>query len=311
PRSLSNFRENFPSSTIIEEANQRLYLATTVRVSTYKMKVIPLNEGLAILEEAIVKAGKVMEGCPEMHFTANEYMKYYECVYHMAIQREPCEYTAQLYERYRTALEDSINAKVLPCLLYHDGMPLLTDLVKAWSAYKVMSNWLAKFFGYLDRFYTARKDLLPLRAVATQCFRRLALQEELFQKILHVLFSMIDYERDGNQIDSVLVKHVMDLLVECGMEFEQAMLAHTAAYYSRKSSEWIAEDSCNDYIMKADWCLNQERGRICRYLDCTKWEPLLQVAKYQLIDETVNKLREKQLVEPLSTANFQILVVGN
>lgn len=33
-------------------------------------------------------------------------------------------------------------------------------------------------------------------------------------------------------------------------DFETAMLKDTAAYYSRKASNWILEDSCPDYMLK-------------------------------------------------------------
>jgi cullin 1 len=33
-------------------------------------------------------------------------------------------------------------------------------------------------------------------------------------------------------------------------DFESAMLEDTAAYYSRKASSWILEDSCPDYMLK-------------------------------------------------------------
>ena len=33
-------------------------------------------------------------------------------------------------------------------------------------------------------------------------------------------------------------------------DFEAAMLKDTAAYYSRKASNWILEDSCPDYMLK-------------------------------------------------------------
>jgi len=33
-------------------------------------------------------------------------------------------------------------------------------------------------------------------------------------------------------------------------DFEVAMLKDTSAYYSRKASNWILEDSCPDYMLK-------------------------------------------------------------
>lgn len=51
---------------------------------------------------------------------------------------------------------------------------------------------------------------------------------------------------------------MLDIFVEIGMgqmdyyenDFEAAMLKDTAAYYSRKASNWILEDSCPDYMLK-------------------------------------------------------------
>ena len=34
------------------------------------------------------------------------------------------------------------------------------------------------------------------------------------------------------------------------VDFEAAMLKDTSAYYSRKASNWILEDSCPDYMLK-------------------------------------------------------------
>lgn len=34
-------------------------------------------------------------------------------------------------------------------------------------------------------------------------------------------------------------------------DFEALMLEDTGAYYSRKASNWILEDSCPDYMLKA------------------------------------------------------------
>lgn len=75
---------------------------------------------------------------------------------------------------------------------------------------------------------------------------------------LIIVFNQIDQEREGEQIDRALLKNVLDIFVEIGMsqmdyyenDFEEAMLKDTAAYYSRKASNWILEDSCPDYMLK-------------------------------------------------------------
>jgi len=74
------------------------------------------------------------------------------------------------------------------------------------------------------------------------------------------IFNQIDQEREGEQIDRALLKNVLDIFVEIGMgqmdyyenDFEATMLKDSAAYYSRKASSWILEDSCPDYMLKVN-----------------------------------------------------------
>ena len=55
------------------------------------------------------------------------------------------------------------------------------------------------------------------------------------------------------------MKNVLDIFVEIGMgqmdsyekDFEEHMLQDTGAYYYRKASNWILEDSCPEYMIKA------------------------------------------------------------
>ena len=82
---------------------------------------------------------------------------------------------------------------------------------------------------------------------------------EVFRSyFIKVILHQIDQEREGEQIDRALLKNVLDIFVEIGMgqmyqyenDFDDAMLKDTAAYYSRKASNWILEDSCPDYMLK-------------------------------------------------------------
>ncbi|KAF8401517.1 hypothetical protein HHK36_012457 [Tetracentron sinense] len=275
-------------------------------------EIILLEEGLKIMEEAIVMAKKIMEGYPETKFTPAEYMKFHTCAYAMCIQRP--SYAMHLYERYKSALEETITYTVLPALVDKHDVLLLTELVPLWSNYKVMAKWLSRFFGYLDRYFTTRKDLASLNDVCVNCFR-VRVCHELHGKFRNAAISLINQERDGMQIDRELLKNVLDFFVDMEEQgkinyyedFEQVMLSDTADYYSQKASEWILNDSFAEYILKADWCLNQEKGRACHYLFRTGIEKLLEVVKFQLLAQTASKLIEKQQAEGHNmAANYQV-----
>ncbi|KAL4191620.1 hypothetical protein AMTRI_Chr07g81490 [Amborella trichopoda] len=142
----------------------------------------------------------------------------------------------------------------------HDEF-MLRELVKRWSNHKVMVRWLSRFFRYLGRFFIAQRSLLGLNDVGLQCFRDLV-YKEMRVTVRDAVIALIDQEREGEQIDRALLKNVLDIFVEIGMghmdcyvdDFETEMLADTASYYSRKATSWIMEDSCPDYMLKAEEC---------------------------------------------------------
>ncbi|KAL0371417.1 UNVERIFIED_CONTAM: Cullin-1 [Sesamum angustifolium] len=149
----------------------------------------------------------------------------------MCTQKPPHDYSQQLYDKYREAIDDYMRS-VMPSLREKHDEFLLRELVKRWSDHKLMVRWLPRFFHYLDRDFIARRSLPPLKEVGLASFR--------------------------NVIDRALPKNVLDIFVEIGMrqmdynesDFESAMLDGTAAYYSRKASDWSVEDLCPDYMLK-------------------------------------------------------------
>ena len=62
----------------------------------------------------------------------------------------------------------------------------------------------------------------------------------------------------------------LSCLVQVGMntmdcyeaDFEAPMLVDTAQYYKRKAAVWIEEDSCPDYMVKAEENLKLEEERV-------------------------------------------------
>ena len=68
----------------------------------------------------------------------------------------------------------------------------------------------------------------------------------------------IHKEREGGLIDRSLLKSVSSIFVEIGMgsmrsyeaDFENSLLMHTSAYYSRMAASWIVDDTCTAYLVK-------------------------------------------------------------
>ncbi|KAM4108310.1 hypothetical protein ACB094_03G036100 [Castanea mollissima] len=137
-------------------------------------QIVMLDDGLRILEEGIVKAKHILIGHPpKTLFSGEDYMKFYNCVYTMCSQRQPYDYSGQLYERYKMALEESIPSVVLPSLNDKHDAYLLIELLQMWKNYKVMTKCLLGLFMYLDHHFVGTRSIPSLNDLAILCFHDL------------------------------------------------------------------------------------------------------------------------------------------
>ncbi|CAD5174261.1 unnamed protein product [Musa acuminata subsp. malaccensis] len=270
-------------------------------MAMHERKTIDLEQGWEFMQKGITKLKNILEGLPESQFSSEDYMMLYTTIYNMCTQKPPHDYSQQLYDKYRESFEEYITSMVLPSLREKHDEYMLRELVKRWLNHKVMVRWLSRFFHYLDRYFVARRSLPPLNEVGLTCFRDLVYQE-IKGKVKDAVISLIDQEREGEQIDRALLKNVLDIFVEIGLgnmecyenDFEADLLKDTAAYYSRKASNWILEDSCPDYMLKAEECLKREKDRVAHYLHSSSEQKLLEKVQHELLFAYASQLLEKE-----------------
>ncbi|CAL5198854.1 unnamed protein product [Lathyrus oleraceus] len=270
-------------------------------MSLSERKTIDLEQGWDFMHRGIMKLKNILEGLPEPQFSPEDYMMLYTTIYNMCTQKPPHDYSQHLYDKYKEAFEEYIVSTVLPSLREKHDEFMLRELVKRWANHKIMVRWLSRFFHYLDRYFIARRSLPPLNEVGLACFRDLV-YKELHGKMRDAIISLIDQEREGEQIDRALLKNVLDIFVEIGMgkmdqyetDFEADMLKDTSAYYSRKASNWILEDSCPDYMLKAEECLRREKDRVAHYLHSSSEPKLLEKVQNELLSVYASQLLEKE-----------------
>jgi len=264
-------------------------------------KVIELEAGWDFMQKGIAKLKNLLEGLPESQFNAEEYMMLYTTIYNMCTQKPPHDYSAQLYERYREAFNTYITAQVLPALRESHDEFMLKELVKRWENHQVMVRWLSRFFNYLDRYYITRHSLSPLKDVGLLCFRDLV-YAEIKNSVKDAVVALVDKEREGEHVNRGLIKNVTTIFVDIGMgmmdayetDFEAFLLSVTGSYYKRKASAWIQEDSCPDYMIKAEDCLKLEKERVGHYLHANSERKLLKEVETELLTKYEQQLLEKE-----------------
>ncbi|VAH14503.1 unnamed protein product [Triticum turgidum subsp. durum] len=211
------------------------------------------------MQKGITKLKNILEGKPEPQFSSEDYMMLYTTIYNMCTQKPPHDYSQQLYDKYRESFEEYISSMVLPSLREKHDEFMLRELVKRWSNHKVMVRWLSRFFHYLDRYFISRRSLPALREVGLSCFRDLVYQE-IKGKVKSAVISLIDQEH----------------------------------YYSIKAQTWIVEDSCPDYMLKAEECLKREKERVAHYLHSSSEPKLLEKVQHELLTQYASQLLEKE-----------------
>ncbi|OMO92341.1 hypothetical protein COLO4_17650 [Corchorus olitorius] len=265
-------------------------------------KTISFEQGWKYMEKGITKLKRIMEGRPEPPFTTEECMSLYTTVYNMCAQKAPYDYSLQLYDKYREVIENYIDATVLPSIVdKYDNESMLRELVHRWANHKFMIKWLSRFFSYLEQIFIARNKLPSLFEVGMTCFRNLV-YKVVHEKVTKAVILFINEEREGKQIDRALVKDVLEIFIEMGMDcyekdFEAEFIKDSGDYYSRKALSWINEEdsSCSDYMIKVEECLNKEKERMTYYLKNSRTETkLIEKVQHELLVVHSNQILEKE-----------------
>lgn len=265
---------------------------------------LELVEGWSFMQNGINKLIRLLEGEPEDQFNSEQYMNLYTTIYNMCTQKPPHDYSKQLYTKYNEAFNFYITERVLPSLHDHRDEVLLKELYKRWQNHKLMVRWLSRFFNYLDRYYVIRNSLHPLKDVGLLCFRDLVYME-INKKTKDALLWLIEREREGELVDRALIKNILGIFIGVGMDgmdgmvcyerdFEEALLLETTAYYKRKAATWIDQDSCPDYMLKAEECLKLEEERVENYLHSTTKVKLLKEVESELLSNHQHTLLQKE-----------------
>ncbi|MCL7046981.1 hypothetical protein MKW94_020783 [Papaver nudicaule] len=236
------------------------------------MNVLELEEGWETIQTGITKLIDILEGPDESTPQAevNLISALYNTVYAMVTQKDPHNYSEELYERYEGVYVDYLKSKVLPSVQEKHGVSMLQEPVKRWATYKVMVRKLCTCFLYLDRYYIPRKSLPSLSDVGLSCFRKEIMKVGVKDSVI----ALINHEREGGEIDQALLKNVLQVYVDLKSyvnDFETAFLNDTADYYTQIASSWSKED----YAAKAEECLRKEKGRVTHYLESSSEEKLL------------------------------------
>ncbi|CAJ1446428.1 unnamed protein product [Effrenium voratum] len=198
-------------------------------------------------------------------------------------------------------MSDYVQRQVLPALKDKTDIPLMKELLHRWSNHKIYVKWMDRFFTYLDRYYVKLQSVEPLHNRGYSIFNT-----QVFQIVIKdtraALLKVINQERQGEHIDQDLVKGVIEIYIDLGLnntnlyntEFEESFLPATTSYFVRQASGWLSEDSFPEYLRKAEAALHAEEQRCHNYLSRTTLPKLKNVVIQAVLAQPQAQLLEKE-----------------
>jgi len=261
--------------------------------------IVGLEEGFTqVKKNGIDPFINLIETGEREFFKAKDFVVLYDLIFKMCIQRDPYNWTEKMYDRYSSSILNYLVDKVRPRMQqaresYETAF--LKEWKTRWNNQKLIVKGFSKLFTYLDRFFTANTDgILPLKEQGYKLYK-----ENVFDAFSHhakvCILNAIQRERNSEEQDRQLLRESVEVFVEMGYNFadkklkvyqsdlEKFIVEHAGDYYKRQSRIWMDQDSCPNYLEKAEKMLNEEKNRVDTYLNRNTLEPLLRECYVQLL----------------------------
>ncbi|KAJ3164196.1 Cullin-3 [Geranomyces variabilis] len=159
---------------------------------------------------------------------------------------------------------------------------------------------------YMNKVYVPSNNLLPVYDLGLDIFRDVVARSTTYpigKHLVDALLYQIRLERDGEIIDRLVVKHVIDMLSALtattvlprlgteatvyDVDFETKFLETSAAFYQMEGQTYIRECDATEYLKKAAKRLAEEEARTSNYLVPTTEGKIRHVVEEQLLEHHV------------------------
>jgi cullin 1 len=210
----------------------------------------------------------------------------------------------ELYLRLRSFLQRHLKTLCQAAETRRDDS-LLNFYKKEWDRYIISMRVIDKIFQYLNRHWIKREiddgksEVFEVYTLSLVLWKQF-LFEPLKGRLITAIQELIEKERNGEFIDTTLVKGCIDIYVSLGIkeggtdghtltvyneEFCESFYASTEAFYNSESSIYISNNSVCDYMRKAEKRLDEETARLSSYLHPSSKTELIQRCCKALIDK--------------------------
>eukprot|EP00954_Amorphochlora_amoebiformis_P021771 1348716-Amorphochlora_amoeboformis.AAC.1 len=183
---------------------------------------------------------------------------------------------------------------------------LLEVIVEKWDGqfgHKLVMTMIQDILMYMDKTYCRLKKKEPVYSMGLLQFKEhVVMNGNVAQRLKALLLDEIHKERMGQEVDRLLLKKCLSMLVEVNVRdtevyqevFERELLQTTAQFYQHESQNFMAQNTVSDYLKKIEVRINEEEKRATTYLDKSTHPKLRKVVQDELITKYAMQLVENK-----------------
>lgn len=201
------------------------------------------------------------------------------------------KYGELLYNGVQGVVGDHLKSVAQSCVECQDDR-LLEELKKQWDDHKTTMVMIRDILMYMDRNFVSQYKKVPVYEMGLIIFREnVSGHTRVRTRLLTLMLDNIAAERRGEQVDRILLKHTVNMLVELGVQgkniyrecFEDQYLDHTRKFYQDESVQYISQNTCSDYLKKAEKRIREEKTRVENYLHESTMEKIQELCDEEWI----------------------------
>ncbi len=223
----------------------------------------------------------------------------YRSAYNLVLHK----HAEMLYEGVKEKINSHLQVAVNERLADRPDDNLLEGISAVWSDHCINSQMIKDILMYLDRAYVSQHKKVPVYNMGLQLFRGIILfNSNIRDRLRRIILGNIHAERCGQVVDRSLLKSVLSMLVDLNVDgvnvyeedFEKHFIEDSHNFYREESQSFIQQNTCSEYLAKAQMRIHEENDRVTNYLSSSSESKLKFAVETELITKHAKMLVEME-----------------
>lgn len=225
-------------------------------------------------------------------------------IYTLCTDGDSCtSYEGPIYDRYKDYLVDYLSQRVFPrAIADRTDEDLLKAVVSQWKGFRdIFIRFCGKLFSYLDRFHTQTAQVVPLRELGYNTFKKIVFSHTHLA-MREVILKLIEQDRLRRLVDKILLRDAIALFIDLGVysgDLEHEIVTASHNFHAKQTQTWLEQNSLTEYFILAEKFIQEEHNRIVTIFPGDYQQKLIRICDFELLIAPKSQLFSGDALEEL------------